>query len=211
LLVQHPLLGKDRLARCADLAYIYDGMAISSRSRPTKQQLLTAVGRPVPDIIAVDLKVLFCGINPGLYSGAVGHHFARPGNRFWIALFHAGFTDRLLEPAEETRLLDFGCGITNIVNYATAQANELSRDELRVGVEMLKKKVLRFRPRVLAVLGIDAYRKGFHTPGAAVGEQQEKIGAAHVWVLPNPSGINANYQLADLVRLLVTLRNSVEK
>ncbi len=185
-------------------------MAASSRTRPTKTELLAAAGRAVPDIIAFDLKVLFCGINPGLYSAAVGHHFARPGNRFWIALFHAGFTGRLLTPQDETRLLDVGCGITNIFNHATAQANEVSRDELRAGAEVLKKKVLRFRPRVLAVLGIDAYRKGFEAPGAAVGEQPHTIGSTRLWVLPNPSGINANYQLNDLVRLLVDLRKKVE-
>ncbi len=198
------------LAWRGNLAYIYHGMRTSSEPRPTKQQLLAAAGRAVPDIIAFNLKVLFCGINPGLYSGAVGHHFARPGNRFWTALFRAGFTDRLLKPVEETRLLDFGYGVTNIFNYATAQASELSRDELRAGTEVLKKKVLRFRPQVLAVLGIDAYRKGFDAPGAAVGLQPETIGVTRLWVLPNPSGINANYQLDDLVRLLTELRTSIE-
>lgn len=179
--------------------------------RPTKEQLLSARGRSVPDVIAPGLKVLFCGINPGLYSGAVGHHFARPGNRFWIGLFRAGFTDRLLTPAEERHLLDFNYGITNIVNYATAQASQLSRAELKAGGEILAKKIMEFQPRVLAILGIEAYRRAFDRPGSGVGRQPDKIGSTILWVLPNPSGINANYQLADLVRLFRELRESLNE
>jgi len=177
--------------------------------RPTKENLLAARGRPVPDIIARGLKVLFCGINPGLYSGAVGHHFARPGNRFWKALFGAGFTDRLLSPWDEEMLLRFGCGITNIVNFATAQAQELSIQELREGAIALKKKVLRYSPGVLAVLGIDAYRKAFDRPRAVVGPQAEAIGRTRLWVLPNPSGINANYRMEELVGLFSRLKGDL--
>jgi TDG/mug DNA glycosylase family protein len=174
--------------------------------RPTRNDLLAARNRPVPDVIAPGLKVLFCGINPGLYSGAVGHHFARPGNRFWMALFLGGFTDRLFSPFEEHLLPDYGCGITNIVNRATIQASELSAEELREGAALLQRKTSACRPRALAVLGIDAYRKAFETPRAAIGKQRGTIGAAAVWVLPNPSGINAHYQMEELVRLFSALR-----
>jgi TDG/mug DNA glycosylase family protein len=177
--------------------------------RPTREDLLAARGKPVPDIIAHGLKVLFCGINPGLYSGAVSHHFARPGNRFWKALFGAGFTDRLLAPYDEEELLGFGCGITNIVNFATAQAQELSLEQLRKGAIALEKKVRKYSPRVLAPLGIDAYRKAFGKPGANVGPQKETIDGTMLWVLPNPSGINASYQMEDLVRLFSQLRGEL--
>ncbi len=174
--------------------------------RPTKEELLAARNRSVPDVIAPDLNVLFCGINPGLYSGAVGHHFARPGNRFWPALLLAGFTDRMISPFEEHVLPTYGCGITNIVNRATAQASELSADELRQGAVRLRSTTHAFRPRTLAVLGIDAYRKAFLTPRAVIGLQDERIGATAVWVLPNPSGINAHYQMEELVRHFSALR-----
>lgn len=177
--------------------------------RPTRDDLLAARGRPVPDIIAHGLRVLFCGINPGLYSGAVGHHFARPGNRFWKALFAAGFTDRLLSPYDEKLLLQFGCGITNIVNFATAQAQELSAQQLRKGATALTNKVREFSPGVLATLGIDAYRKAFDRPGASVGPQGETINGTRLWVLPNPSGINASYQMEDLVRLFSQLKGGL--
>jgi TDG/mug DNA glycosylase family protein len=168
---------------------------------PTKQQLLAAAGKSVPDVIAPGLRVLFCGINPGLYSGAVGYHFARPGNRFWPALHAAGLTERLLSPFEELELLNYGYGITNIVNRATASAAELSADELRAGGERLQEKVREFSPRYLAVLGTQAYRKAFERPKASIGRQSEAIADAIVWVLPNPSGANAHYQPKDLARL----------
>jgi double-stranded uracil-DNA glycosylase len=177
--------------------------------RPTRDDLRAARGRPVPDIIAHGLKVLFCGINPGLYSGAVGHHFARPGNRFWKALFGAGFTERLLTPYDEELLVRNGCGITNIVNFATAQAQELSVEELREGAITLRKKVLQYSPGVLATLGIDAYRKAFDRPGANVGRQVEAIDGTRLWVLPNPSGINASYRMEDLVRLFSQLKEDL--
>ncbi len=170
--------------------------------------MLASRGRTVPDVIAPDLRVLFCGINPGLYSGAVGHHFARPGNRFWTVLFRAGFTGRVLKPAEEGELPGLGYGITNIVARATAQAGEIGAEELRAGAQDLERKVRELRPGALAVLGIDAYRKAFRRPGASVGKQPEKIENTLMWVLPNPSGINASYQLADLARLFVELRRA---
>jgi TDG/mug DNA glycosylase family protein len=154
---------------------------------------------------------MFCGINPGLYSAATGHHFARPGNRFWPALHLAGFTERLLAPWEERELLAQGCGITNIVGRATASAAELEAEELRAGRRRLERKCRRFAPRWVAVLGIGAYRGAFDRRRAHVGPQEETIGGARVWVLPNPSGLNANHQLPELVRLFRELRNAIRR
>ena len=177
--------------------------------KPTKQQLIDAVGKTVPDVIAPDLRVLFCGINPGLYTAAVGHHFARPGNRFWPALHGSGFTDRLLLPVEERELLALGLGVTNVVAHATASASELTKDDFVKGGRRLRAKVRRHRPRIIAVLGVGAYREAFAHPEAVMGEQDERIAEARVWVLPNPSGLNANYQLNDLVKLFTQLRKAV--
>ena len=179
--------------------------------KPTKQQLIEAAGKTVPDVIAPGLRVLFCGINPGLYTAAVGHHFARPGNRFWPALHASGFTARLLSPFEERELLDLRCGITNVVARATATAAELTTEDFIKGGRMLRNKIRRFQPRFVAVLGVGAYRAAFARPKAVVGEQDEQIGEARVWVLPNPSGLNANYQLPDLSRLFRALRLEEEK
>ena len=176
--------------------------------KPTKEQLLAATEKTVRDVIAPDLRVLFSGINPGLYTAAVGHHFARPGNRFWPALYAAGFTDRVLSPFEERELLKRGYGITNVVQRATASADLLTKEEIVKGGERLKAKVLRYRPRVLAVLGLGAYRTAFNRPKATVGRQEERIGDTTLWVLPNPSGLNANYQAADLARLFRELREA---
>lgn len=169
--------------------------------KPTKAQLLAATKKTVRDVIAPDLCVLFCGINPGLYTAAVGHHFARPGNRFWPTLYAAGFTDRLLSPFDERELLKSGYGITNVVPRTTASADQLTKDEIVAGGERLRAKVLRFRPRVLAVLGLGAYRTAFNQPKASVGRQNDQMGNTVLWVLPNPSGLNANYQREDLARL----------
>jgi len=177
--------------------------------KPTKEQLLAATEKTVRDVIATDLRVLFCGINPGLYTAAVGHHFARPGNRFWPALYAGGFTERILSPFDERELLQSGYGITNVVARATASADLLTREEIVAGGERLRAKVLRFRPCVLAVLGVGAYRTAFNQPKAVVGPQQDRIGNTMLWVLPNPSGLNANYQAADLARLFRELKQSV--
>lgn len=157
-------------------------------------------------MIAPGLDVLFCGINPGLYSGATGHHFARPGNRFWPALHGAGFTGRQLHPAEEGMLLEAGCGITNLVSRTTAAAAELGDEELVRGRRELERKLRRYAPRWLAVLGIGAFRTAFGQRRAGIGRQPEALGATGVWVLPNPSGLNANYQLPELIRLFGELR-----
>lgn len=179
--------------------------------RPSKAEVAAAAGRTVPDLIAPGLDVLFCGINPGLYSGATGHHFARPGNRFWPSLRASGFTDRLVGPREERILLDYSLGITNLVARATATAAELGPDELRAGKARLVRKVLRVHPRAVAVLGIGAYRLAFGDSDARVGRQPAMIGRSMLWVLPNPSGLNANHQLPDLARAFRALRLAVSE
>ncbi len=176
--------------------------------RPTRAELLAASGKCIRDVIAPDLRVLFCGINPGLYSAATGHHFARPGNRFWPALHLAGFSRRLLHPSEERLLLGYGYGITNLVARSTAAADELDPGEFVTGRRRLIAKVRRCRPRAVAVLGVGAYRLAFGEPKATLGRQPGKLEGALLWVLPNPSGLNANHQLPDLVRLFRELRKA---
>jgi TDG/mug DNA glycosylase family protein len=178
--------------------------------KPSNEELLAAAGKTVPAVIAPNLRVLFCGINPGLYTAAVGHHFARPGNRFWPALHASGFTPRLLSPFEEHELLAHGYGITNVVERATATAAELSPAEYVEGGRRLEAEVRRYRPAFLAVLGVGAYRTAFGRPKAALGLQTEPIGETSVWVLPNPSGLNAHYQPKDLARMFRELRLAVE-
>jgi TDG/mug DNA glycosylase family protein len=183
---------------------------VPTSKKPTRADTLAAHGRTVADVIAPGLKVLFCGINPGLYSGATGHHFARPGNRFWPVLHAAGFTARLLSPAEEQLLLPAGCGITNLVARATATADELAPAELVAGQQRLAATVAGYAPRVVAVLGIGAYRTAFARRRATLGMQPERLGESTLWVLPNPSGLNAHYQFADLVEVFRALRAAVE-
>ncbi|HLL77383.1 MAG TPA: G/U mismatch-specific DNA glycosylase [Pyrinomonadaceae bacterium] len=185
-------------------------MAAASR-KPTREELAAAAGRTVRDVIAPGLRVLFCGINPGLYTAATGHHFARPGNRFWPALHASGFTPRLFAPHEERELLPLGYGITNVVARATATADELTAEEFVEGGRKLAAKVRRFKPTFLAVLGVGAYRTAFAQPKARLGRQGEKIGETVVWVLPNPSGLNAHYQPRDLARLFAELRAAAEE
>ena len=152
--------------------------------------------------------MLFCGINPGLYSAATGNHFARPGNRFWPALHAAGFTPRLLHPSEKDLLLAAGYGLTNLVSRASAAADELAPSEFVAGRKRLAAKVRRYRPRLIAFLGMGAYRHAFAAPDAPLGEQPERFEGARVWVLPSPSGLNAAYQLDALVRLLRRLKRA---
>lgn len=173
--------------------------------RPTRDELEEARTRILEDVAAPGLEVLFSGINPGLYSAWTGHHFARPGNRFWPALHRSGFTPRLLRPDEQWELLDLGLGITNVVDRASARADELSREEVLTGGGQLREKVDRLQPRWLAVLGVTTYRVAFGRPRAQVGPQEQTIGDTGVWVLPNPSGLNAHYTpvaLADEFALL---------
>ena len=174
--------------------------------RPTAADLTAARDRVIPDVIAPGLWVLFAGINPGLYSAATGHHFARPGNRFWPALHQSGFTERQLRPDEQDELPGLGLGITNVVPRATARAAELSPAELQAGALELSAKVTEFAPRWLAVLGVTAYRTAFGRADAVVGPQPASIGPAQVWVLPNPSGLNASWAGPRLVAAFRDLR-----
>jgi len=173
--------------------------------KPTPDELAKAATRTLRDVIAPKLDVLFCGINPGLYSAAVGHHFARPGNRFWPTLHASGFTPRLFTGFDDRSLLELGYGITNIVGRTTASADELTNDELIEGGKLLRRKVLRFRPRFLAIVGFTAYRIAFGNRQAVGGPQPELLGKTTVWVLPNPSGLNAHHQPADLAKLFRAL------
>jgi TDG/mug DNA glycosylase family protein len=181
---------------------------MSAAHRPSRADLEAARGRRVPDLIRPGLTVLFCGINPSLYSAAVGHHFARPGNRFWSALFRAGFTGRLLQPEAELELLRLGYGITNLVARATAAAAELDPAEYRAGARALARKVRRYRPQKIAFVGIEAYRIALNERGATIGEQPRCFADARTWVLPNPSGLNAHFQLPELAKLYRTLLES---
>ena len=173
----------------------------------SRQELEAARGRRVPDLVRPGVRLLFVGINPGLWTAAAQAHFARPGNRFYDALYAGGVIDRRLDvrhgfdARSRSTLLDRGIGITNLVNRATARADELGADELRRGARALARKVARWEPRVVAVVGITAYRTAFERPAAAVGRQTETLGGAGVWALPNPSGLNAHYQVPDLARL----------
>ncbi|AQZ60242.1 G:T/U mismatch-specific uracil/thymine DNA-glycosylase [[Actinomadura] parvosata subsp. kistnae] len=163
----------------------------------------------IDDVLGPSLDVLFCGINPGLMSEATGHHFARPGNRFWPALHLSGFTPRLLSPAEQHLLPSYGLGITNIVPRASAKASELTREELEAGGAALAAKVASLAPKVLAVLGISAYRTAFARPKAVIGPQPERVGGVRVWVLPNPSGLNAHWTVATIAEEMGRLRSSL--
>jgi TDG/mug DNA glycosylase family protein len=165
-----------------------------------------ALGKPLPDVIAADLDVLFCGINPSLMSAARGHHFARPGNRFWPALHLAGLTPSRLTPEQDRELPRYGLGVTNLVDRPTRAAAELTADELRAGAAALADLVVRFRPRVVAVLGITAWRTAFDRPKAVLGLQPERVGGATTWAAPNPSGLNAHYLLPDLAGFYRRLR-----
>jgi TDG/mug DNA glycosylase family protein len=178
---------------------------------PTRAEIAAATGRRVRDVVAPRLSILFVGINPGLYSAAVGHHFARPGNRFWPTLHGAGFTPRRLRPAEERDLLGLGLGITNLVARATASADELTADELRAGGARLRRTVCRLRPGTVAILGVSAFRVAFGERSAAIGPQPIQLCGSRTWVLPNPSGLNAHYRPADLVREFARLRGAVQR
>lgn len=174
--------------------------------KPTKAQLLAARDKRVLDLVAKDLIVLFAGINPGLYTAAIGRHFGRPGNRFWPALYGGGFTPRLFSPFEGPLLLDLKYGITNVVERPTARADELSDEELRAGGKRLERKVKRLRPTVVAFVGIGPYRVISGVKNARVGLQEVLFGGSYAWVLPNPSGINAHYQPDVLAQLFKDLR-----
>jgi TDG/mug DNA glycosylase family protein len=176
----------------------------------TRAELEAARDRTLDDVLPgpadPPLRVLFCGINPGLVSAATGHHFARPGNRFWPALHGAGFTPRLLLPREQDELRGLGLGITNMAARATARADELTAAEMIAGGQKLRALVAEHRPAWLAVVGVTAYRAAFAAPRAAVGLQDERLGDTRIWVLPNPSGLNAHWQLPAMVEEYARLR-----
>ena len=183
-------------------------------NRLTRAEQEAVRARTVPDVLPgpddPPLRLLFCGINPGLTTAATGHHFARPGNRFWPALHGGGLTPRRLRPAEQGELRGLGLGITNLVPRPTARADELTADELRAGAARLRELVAETGPAWLAVVGVTAYRTAFAAPRAVVGPQEERLGATRVWVLPNPSGLNAHWQLPELVAEFARLRAAVE-
>jgi TDG/mug DNA glycosylase family protein len=180
---------------------------VASR-RPTRNELAAGAGRTIPDVLEPGLRIVFVGINPGLYSAAIGHHFGRPGNRFWKALFGAGLTDRLLDPSEDAGLPAFGLGVTNLVERATAGAGELRAEELRAGARVLGRKAERLSPAFVAVLGLGAYRTAFGRPRATEGRQPQRVGPSALWLLPNPSGLNAHHQLPALVERFAALREA---
>jgi double-stranded uracil-DNA glycosylase len=186
-----------------------DGMALREPFRPTKSELEAAREREIPDVLARGLDVVFVGINPGLWSGAAGHHFARPGNRFWTALEASGFTQRVLSPFEDRSLLDLGLGVTNLVRRTTASADELTDEEIRQGGRDLRQRLEPLAPRAVAILGIGAYRVAFDRSRAPLGRQDEGIASADTWVLPNPSGVNAHYQVPELAGLFAEVRRAV--
>ncbi len=186
-------------------------MSRSPFTRISPRSPASAAGRTIPDVIAPGLSVVFCGINPGLYSAATGHHFARPGNRFWPALHRSGFTPRQLAPSEQTELLEYGLGITNLVARATARADELTSAELRDGGRAIESKAALLRPAWVAVLGVTAYRKAFIRPQATVGPQPEGFGPTRIWVLPNPSGLNAHYTVDRLTTEFARLRLAAQR
>lgn len=185
---------------------------VDARSpRPDRAALEAARTRRVADVVAPDLAVLFCGINPGLYTAAVGHHFGRPGNRFWPALFASGFTPRRFAPGDQAALLGLGLGITNLVARTTATADELSPEEIVAGYATLARKLRRLQPRCIAFLGVTAYRVATRNPRASLGRQPAPLSGALVWVLPNPSGLNAHHQPDTLARLFRELRDAVAR
>lgn len=184
-------------------------MSSPAARRPTRAEVHAGSGKTIPDVILPGLTVLFVGINPGLYSAAVGHHIARQGNRFWPALYESGFTPRLLRPEEDGELPAWGLGITNLVSRATASAAELSAEELRRGRATLEGKVARYAPRWTAFVGIGAYATAFGRRGVTIGAQEEWLGTSRIWVLPNTSGLNAHYTPGRFAELMRELRAAV--
>lgn len=183
----------------------------AERSTPSRAELQAAYGRTVVDLADHSTQLLLCGINPSLWSGVVGHHFARPANRLWTTLHEAGLTPRRLHPTETEALRSAGIGITNLVPRATARADELTDDEVRAGRNHLERLVERTEPAVVAVLGVTAYRLAFADRRAQVGEQSSGIGPARLWVLPNPSGLNAHYQQPALTAAYAEVASALDR
>jgi len=177
--------------------------------KPNKEQIAQSVNKQISDIIAPGIKLLFCGINPGLYTAAIEKHFGRPGNRFWPSLFAGGITPRLYSPFEQHLLLLDNIGITNLVNRATARADEVGEKELQKGAEALSEKIAKYKPEAVAILGITTYRTAFKKPKAKLGIQEDVISGARIWMLPNPSGLNAHFQIKELGLLFAQLKSGV--
>jgi TDG/mug DNA glycosylase family protein len=173
--------------------------------KPTREQLAAAAEKRLPDLLAPGLDIVFSGINPGLYSTAVGHHFARPGNRFWPTLFAAGLTPTLFVGEDDAKLPGLGIGMTNIAPRTTAKAEQLTLEELRAGANSLRRKILRYQPKLLAIVGFGAYRTAFEQPKAIGGLQEQSIGETKIWLLPNTSGLNANHLQGELTRRFTEL------
>jgi double-stranded uracil-DNA glycosylase len=184
-------------------------MRAAGQARPTRAELEASAGRTIPDLVAPGLELVFCGINPGLYSGYTGWHFARPGNRFYPALALSRLTARELSPSEGDEMLAAGLGVTNLVTHATAAASELSSEQLRAGVVRLERLVTTYRPRAICVLGLGAYRQAFSQREAQIGEQPGGLATARVFLIANPSGLQARYQLGDLVAQLEMVRDAL--
>ena len=182
-------------------------------TRP-RLDLEAARERTIPDVLpepGAPFRVLFCGINPGLYSAATGWHFARPGNRFWPALHRSGFTPRQLAPREQDLLPGFGLGITNLVARPTAQASELHSAELKaIAASTWPPLTDLYRPRIVAIAGVTAYRTAFGQPRAGTGPQPDPLGPARIWVLPNPSGLNARLAYPRITEAFRELRLHVD-
>lgn len=176
---------------------------------PSKEELKKTATKTVGDLIQPDLRVLFVGINPGLYTAFTGFHYAWPGNRFWPTIYAAGFTDRLLKPSESAEMLKYGYGMTNVVSRASISASELSKEEYREGGKILVEKIKKYKPEWVAFVGIQAYREAFDKPKAKVGKQPDLIEGSRVWVLPSPSGLNAHYKPADFARVFSELKKSL--
>src|SRR5690625_3138502 len=184
-------------------------MTTNRSPRPTRAELLAAADRTLPDILTPGLDVVFCGINPGLYSAWSGYHFARPGNRFWPALHRSGFTPRQLTPAQQEELLALRLGLTNIVARASAAAAELTAAELRAGARAMEAKMRAHAPAWLAILGVTAFRTAFDRPDATYGPQDLMLGQTRAWLIPNPSGLNAHFTPPRLAAAFADLRNAV--
>src|SRR5260221_13450846 len=205
-IVRSPTSSRKQRRKASSSSSLTRSRAATSFARPSKAELLASEGKSLRDVVAHGLHVLFVGINPGLYSAATGHHFARPGNRFWPALHAAGFTRRLLHPSEQSELLNDGYGITDLVNRATTTAEEVEPAEFASGRKRLVAKVKKYGPKLVAFLGVGAYCHAFGIRAASIGKQADLFEGAEVWVLPNPSGLNANYQLPALAKLFRTVR-----
>lgn len=178
------------------------------RPGPTKDELAAAYSRTVPDLVRPGLAVLLCGINPSLWSGAVGLHFANPTNRLWPTLHASGWTARRLLPHETDELLASGCGVTNLVARSTARADELDDHELRDGLSRVEAVAAEHRPRYVAFLGLTAYRTATGERTAVAGPVDRLVGGRRAWLLPNPSGLNASWQLPRLAQAYAALRSA---